>query len=91
MPPFWQGEGWGSGGLVFWRPCQGEEDGVMGQEKGTERPERRREHGVLAGDAGRGQVNHSQGFGLYSRAVGCCGSFSVGEGQMCVLGNLSCS
>lgn len=42
---------------------------AMGQKKGTEQPEHRREHGVLAGDADRGQVNHSQGFGLYSRAV----------------------
>lgn len=50
----------------------------------------RREHGVLAGDAGRGQVSHSQGFDVYSRAVGHCGQFSGGEGwrQMCVLGSL---
>lgn len=46
---------------------------------------------MLAGDAGQGQVNHSRGLGLYSRAVGCHGSFSVGEGQMCVLESLSYS
>jgi len=61
--------------------------------KRTERPGQRRECGVLAGEAGRGQVSYSQGYGLYSRAVGHCGSFSGGEGwhQMCVLGSLPIS
>ena len=39
MPAFWHAAEWGSGGLVSWRTCQQEEDGVMGQKKGTERPE----------------------------------------------------
>lgn len=47
----------------------GAEDGVVGRKKGTECPECRREHRVLAGDPGWGQVNHSRELGLYSVEV----------------------
>lgn len=48
---------------------------------------------MLAGEGWQGQVSYSQGSGLYSRAVGHCGSFSgeKDEGQMCVLGSLPIS
>lgn len=57
-------------GFSFLESLQWEKIGVMGQKEGTERPGCRRDYGILAGNVDGVQVNHSQRFGLYARAVG---------------------
>ena len=88
---FW-GAGERSGVVVSWKACGGKR-GVLWAGRETDRPGCGREHRVLAGDADRGQVSCSQGFGLCPRAVRWVWQFFCRRGTRSDLcwGRLPCS